>query len=286
MNIGALFATYYVLIIVSLGAMLVGATAAAVGVFALLRRQSLLGDAISHAALPGIALMFLMGYGTQPFILMLGGCIAGALGALLITFIAHTTTLKRDALLGIMLSVFFGFGIVLKTIIQKHAFVNQAVLGKFFFGNASTLLPADIVVIILVAAVVFLFLFFFWKEFIALSFDIDYMRAAKYPVLLLDIILTLSTIVAIVIGLHTVGVLLMSALLIAPAAAARQWSNSVGGMLRFSIVFGALSGVCGALLSSFVEHLPTGPMMVLCLSLIVLFSFMFAPTRLVGRSEL
>ena len=286
MSIGEIFSTYYVLIIVSLGAMLVGATAAAVGVFALLRRQSLLGDAISHAALPGIAIMFLLGYGAQPWLLMLGGACAGALGALLVTIIVHRTTLKRDALLGIMLSVFFGFGVVLKTVIQKQGFEHQAVLGKFFFGNASTLLPADIAVIVAVSMIVFTILFFFWKEFVALTFDMDHMRAAGYSVLVLDSLMMLSTICAIVIGLHTVGVLLMSALLIAPAAAARQWSNSVGDMLGLAIFFGALSGLCGALISSFIEHVPTGPVIVICLSVIVLVSFLFSPTRQVGRSEL
>ena len=277
---------YYVIIVVACGAMLVGATAAAVGVFAILRRQSLLGDAIAHAALPGIALMFLLGYGAQPFMLMLGGGIAGTIGALLVTVVVHTTSLKRDALLGIMLSVFFGFGIVLKTVIQKRGFANQAVLGKFFFGNASTLLPADLAVIAVVSAAVFLVLFFFWKEFVALSFDSDYARTAGYSVMALDIYLTLATIFAIVIGLHTVGVLLMSALLIAPAAAARQWSSSVSGMLWRAMFFGALSGLVGALVSSQVEHLPTGPMIVICLSTIVIISFLFSPTRQVGRGEL
>jgi manganese/zinc/iron transport system permease protein len=277
--------TYYVLIIVSLGAMLVGATAAAVGVFALLRRQSLLGDAISHAALPGIALMFLMGYGAQPWLLMIGGGIAGSIGAFLVTIIVHTTTLKRDALLGIMLSVFFGFGLVLKTVIQKQGFAHQAALGKFFFGNASTLLPADIMVIMSVSLLVGVLLYMFWKEFVALAFDSEYMRTAGYPIILLDSILTLSTIFAIVIGLHTVGVLLMSALLIAPAAAARQWSSSVKGMLGLALLFGAFSGLCGAITSSFVQHLPTGPMIVVCLSIILIFSFIFSPIRQVGRSE-
>ena len=276
---------YYVLIIVALGALLVGATAAAVGVFALLRRQSLLGDAISHAALPGIAIMFLLGYGAHPFLLLLGGGLAGSLGALLVTVIVHTTSLKRDALLGIMLSVFFGFGIVLKTVIQKQGVANQAVLGKFFFGNASTLLPIDLLMITLVAALVFSVLFFFWKEFVALSFDSEYTRTAGYSVLLLDIMLLLITILAIVVGLHSVGVLLMSALLIAPAAAARQWTNSVSSMVWLAILFGAFSGLCGALMSSQIEHLPTGPMIVIVLSGIVVCSFLCAPTRQVGRGE-
>ena len=137
----------YTLVIVAIGTMLVGAVAGGMGVFAVLRRQSLLGDAISHAALPGIALMFWLGNATNPYVLLLGGGIAGCIGAFVVTLVARVTPLKKDALLGIILSVFFGFGIVIKTMIQKQGLAHQAVLGKFFFGNASTLLPTDILVI-------------------------------------------------------------------------------------------------------------------------------------------
>ena len=140
-------------------------------------------------------------------------------------------------------------------------------------------------IIAIVACIVFMLLFFFWKEFVAVAFDSEYLRSAGYSVFMLDVMLILSTILAIVIGLHTVGVLLMSALLIAPAAAARQWSSAVGRMMWLAIFFGALSGLCGAFISSYIEHMPTGPMIVVCLSVIVIISFLFSPTRHVGRGE-
>jgi manganese/zinc/iron transport system permease protein len=280
------FAQYYTLILVSVGTLLVGATAAGVGVFAVLRRQSLLGDAISHAALPGLALMFMYSKSANPFILMLGGGIAGSIGAFLVLLIAKTTTLKHDALLGIILSVFFGFGVVLKTVIQKQGLANQAVLGKFFFGNASTLVPLDIAVIAGMAFLIFCALALWWKEFVLLSFDAEFSRANGYPVTALEFFLTILIVFSIVIGLHTVGVLLMSALLIAPAAAARQVSSSVAGMFFIAMVFGAVSGVCGSLVSSQFEHVPTGPTIVVCMSLIVVVTFLFSPKRNAARGEL
>ncbi len=276
----------YTLAIVILGSILVGITAGAIGVFAVLRRQSLLGDAISHAALPGIALAFWWGETTNPFLLTLGGGVAGCVGALLVILIARTTSLKQDALLGIILSVFFGFGVVIKTMIQQRGLAHQSVLGKFFFGNASTLLPVDIAAIALVTGLILLLLIFFWKEFVLVAFDPEFAYIAGYPAMLLDVILTIMTVVAIVIGLHAVGVLLMSALLIAPAAAARQWSNSVREMMLLAIFFGGSSGGIGALISSQVEHLPTGPTIVVCLSMFVIISLVFAPRRMLGRGEI
>lgn len=269
-----------------LGTMLVGATAAGIGVFAVLRRQSLLGDAISHAALPGIALMFMQSASTNPFILLLGGGIAGCIGAFLVILIARTTTLKQDALLGIILSVFFGFGVVLKTIIQAQGLANQALLGKFFFGNASTLAPFDIFAIAVMAFFIFALILLFWKEFVLISFDPEFSHASGYRIFAWELLITITTVFAIVIGLHTVGVLLMSALLIAPAAAARQWVSSVGAMFWLAVFFGAMACAVGSLISSYVEHLPTGPTIVVCMSSIVIITFIFAPERMAARGEL
>lgn len=280
------FMSHYTLIMVMLGTFLVGATAAGIGVFAVLRRQSLLGDAISHAALPGIALMFMYSASTNPFVLLCGGAIAGCIGAFLVLLITRTTPLKQDALLGIILSVFFGFGVVLKTVIQKKGLMNQALLGKFFFGNASTLSLFDIFAIAVMAFFIFCIMFLFWKEFVLISFDPEFAHASGYRVFALEVLLTITTVFAIVIGLHTVGVLLMSALLIAPAAAARQWVSSVGAMFWLAIFFGALACVTGSLVSSRIEHLPTGPTIVVCMSIIVIITFMCAPVRTTGRGEL
>lgn len=265
--------------LIILGASLVGAIAGGAGVFALVRQESLLGDAISHAALPGIALMFLFTESTNPFVLIIGGGIAGCIGALFVTFVLYRTPLKRDALLGIILSVFFGFGVVLKTVIQKRAIAHQAILGKFFFGNASTLLVIDVYILAILAVFLVVAFWVLWKEFFSVSFDRHYSAVQGYPVLLLDILLTFLIVTAIVAGLHTVGVLLMSALLISPAAAARQWTSSLKKMFWLSVLFGAFSGGCGALISSLARQLPTGPLAVVVASVLVLVSLLWGSER-------
>lgn len=259
--------------------MILGATAGALGCYAFLRQQSLLGDAISHAALPGIALMFLCTQSKNPAVLLLGGALAGIIAAFSVNFIASKTPIKKDAALGIVLSVFFGVGLVLLTYIQKRSLANQAVLNKFLFGNASTLLKEDIYLMAGVACVLLLCIFLFWKEFNILAFDPSFAQLAGYSVVRLELFLTILLVLAIVIGLQTVGVVLMSTLFIAPAAAARQWTECLRSMVLLASFFGAFSGVVGALISSFCDHVPTGPIIVVVMSSVVLFSLLIAPKR-------
>jgi len=178
-----------------------------------------------------------------------------------------------------MLSVFFGLGLVLLTFIQRQPGANQAGLDSFLFGQAAALVERDVLVILTIGSGVLLLMGLFWKEFKLLSFDPDYLGTIGYPVKWLDHLLTTLFVVAIVIGLQTVGVVLMSAMIIAPAAAARQWTDKLGGMILLAGCFGAISGVGGAVTSSVVPSLPTGPTIVLIISTIVFLSLFFAPNR-------
>jgi manganese/zinc/iron transport system permease protein len=277
--ISSLFSYHYTLFIVILGTTLFGVLSGVLGSFALLRRQSLLGDAISHAAFPGLVATFMLTQSTDPFILMLGGGIVGFAGALFASVIEYMTSLKYDALLGIVLSVFFGVGLVLMTILQKQAIGGQAVLNKFIFGNAATLLPYDIFVLIGVVIVIFTIIGLFFKEFTLLSFDRSFARAIGYPVWWLDMLYTMIIVLAIVIGLHTAGVLLMSSMLIAPAAAARQWTARLHHMICIAGLFGGVASIVGTIMSAQVPQLPTGPVIVVVLSCIVICSLLFAPNR-------
>ncbi|MBT3450210.1 MAG: metal ABC transporter permease [Bacteroidetes Order II. Incertae sedis bacterium] len=269
----------YTLRTVAMGAALLGITAGSLGGFALLRRQSLLGDAISHAALPGIALAFLITGSKAPLVLMTGAALAGWLGAALISSVTNRTRIKYDSALGIMLSVFFGFGLVLLTYIQRNPDANQAGLESFLFGQAAALVERDVFVILGIGALVIFLMGLFWKEFKVLSFDSDFFQTLGFPVRALDHLLTGLFVIAIVIGLQTVGVVLMSAMIIAPGAAARQWTDRLGRMIMLSGCIGAVSGVGGALISSSIPGLPTGPTIVLIVSSIVVFSLLFAPNR-------
>lgn len=276
----------YTLRTVALGAGLLGLVSGALGSFAVLRKQSLLGDAISHAALPGIALAFMLTGSKATLVLVLGAAIAGWIGTLLVMSIVRTTRIKQDSALGIVLSVFFGFGLMLLTYIQKQPQASQAGLDKFLFGQAATLLTGDVYLIAGLGLLVFAITLLFWKEFKLLSFDADYAASLGLPVRALDVALTSVIVIAIVTGLQTVGVVLMSAMVVAPAVAARQWTDSLGVMVALAGIFGLVSGASGAIISSAVQRLPTGPTIVVCLSALVVISLLFAPKRGMVRQQL
>ena len=269
----------YTLLLVLQGAVLLGITSGALGAFALLRQQSLLGDAISHAALPGIVLMFLFTHSKNPWILLCGGALAGVVGVLSMNYIVAHTKLKKDAILGIILSVFFGFGLVLMTVAQKIPVASQAVLNKFLFGNVATLLAEDVYVIAVISLLIFALLALFWKECAVYVFDPVFTQSVGFNVKIIEIVLTLLLVLAIVIGLQTVGVVLMSTMLIAPAAAARQWTTKLKHMVLLSGICGGCAASIGVYASSVVDHLPTGPAIVVAASVMVFFSLMCAPKR-------
>jgi manganese/zinc/iron transport system permease protein len=276
--LGDLFGNY-TLRTVGLGAAFLGIVNGVLGSFAVLRKQSLLGDAISHAALPGIALAFLLTGSKATIVLLLGAAAAGWVGTLLVMNIVKNTRVKYDSALGLVLSVFFGFGLVLLTYIQRMPVASQAGLDTFLFGQAATLLARDVATIGILGLAVLLIVLAVWKEFKLLCFDPDFALSLGFPIRRLDVLLITLLVTSIVIGLQTVGVVLMSAMVVAPAAAARQWTDRLGAMVAISAFFGALAGAGGALVSSLTARLPAGPTIVLCLTAIVLVSLLAAPNR-------
>lgn len=269
----------YTIRTVALGAAVLGIVSGALGTFALLRRQSLLGDAMSHAALPGVVLAFMLTGSKAPVVLILGAAVAGVIGTVLMLGIMRHTRIKEDSAMGIILSVFFGFGLVLLTFLQRNPTASQAGLNRFLFGQAATLLQRDVVVMALFGGAALLLTVIFWKEFKLLSFDRDFGASLGFPMRLLDVLLTTLLVIAIVIGLQAVGVVLMSAMIVAPAAAARQWTDKLSVMVLLASLFGALAGVTGALVSSLGSGLSTGPVVVLAISAIVVISLLFAANR-------
>lgn len=269
----------YTLRTIALGSAVLGIVSGALGAYAVLRKQSLLGDAMSHAALPGIALAFLLTGSKMSLVLIVGAALAGWIATLFIMSIVNSTRVKYDTALGMVLSVFFGLGLVLLTVIQKRPDATQAGLDKFLFGQAAALLERDVVTMGVLGASAISVTMLLWKEFKLLSFDPDFASTLGFPVRLLDILITTLIVIAIVMGLQTVGVVLMSAMIVAPAASARQWTDNLGVMIILSAFFGALAGISGAVLSASVPRLPTGPTIVVCVSAIVLFSILLAPRR-------
>ena len=269
----------YTLRTVALGAATLGIVSGALGTYAVLRGQSLLGDAVSHAALPGIALAFLLTGSKAPFVLVVWAALAGWVGTLAVMAVVRRSRVPFDAALGIVLSVFFGFGLVLLVVIQRRPEGTQAGLDTFLFGQAAALVTRDVVVMAVLGAVALVAALVCWKEFKLLAFDEEFGAALGLPMRRLDVALTTLIVIAIVIGLQTVGVVLMSAMLIAPAAAARQWTDRLGRMMALAALFGALAGVSGAVVSASTANLPTGPTIVLCAGVLVVVSLAFAPQR-------
>jgi manganese/zinc/iron transport system permease protein len=269
----------YTLRTVALGSGVLGIVSGALGSFAFLRRQALLGDAISHTALPGIALAFLLTGSRAPLGLMFGAAVAGWLGTLAVMVITGKSRIKQDSALGLALAVFFGFGLVLMSLVQRAPEAGKAGLDKFLFGQASAMMTEDVYTITAIGSAAIILMILFWKEFKLLSFDREFGASMGIAMRAVDVLLVTLLVLAIVIGLQAVGVVLMSAMVVAPAAAARQWTDRLGVMVALSAAFGALSGVSGAVLSSLTERLPTGPTIVLCISAIALLSMLLAPNR-------
>jgi manganese/zinc/iron transport system permease protein len=269
----------YTIRTVALGAAVLGIVAGALGTFALLRRQSLLGDAMSHAALPGVLIAFMLTGSKAPVVLVLGAAVAGVLGTFLLLSITRFSRVKEDAALGIILSVFFGFGLMLLTFLQRNPTAAQAGLNSYLFGQAATLLVSDVITMAVFGGGALALLVLFWKEFKLLSFDRDFGSSLGFPMTVLDMLLTTLLVIGIVIGLQAVGVVLMSALIVAPAAAARQWTDRLSIMMIVASTFGAIAGIAGAFISSLGTGLSTGPVVVLVVSLIVLLSLFFGASR-------
>jgi manganese/zinc/iron transport system permease protein len=269
----------YTLRTVALGTAVLGLVSGTLGAFAFLRRQSLIGDAISHAALPGVVLAFMLTGIKGPAVLMAGAALAGIAGVLLVIAITRNTRIKQDAALGIILSVFFGFGLMLLTFLQRDPDARQAGLNQFLFGQAATLLAGDVLAMTLFGGAALVLLVLFWKEFKLLSFDRDFGASLGFPMPALEILITLLLVVAIVIGLQAVGVVLMSAMIVAPAAAARQWTDRLGWIVVLSGLFGAVAGVTGTAISGLASGLSTGPVIVLCISAIAAASLLFGSSR-------
>jgi len=261
------------------GCMLLGLSGGVLGSFAFLRGRSLMGDALAHAALPGVCLMYLLTGSKSVGLFLIGAAIAGLVATTCITAITRHTRIKEDTAIAIILSVFFGIGIVLLTFIQHSASGNQSGLDKFLFGQAASLVSSDVTQMIVVSIILLSITTLLFKEFTLLTFDPGYGRGLGFPMGLLDGLLMMMLLTTVVIGLQAVGVVLMAAMLIAPAVTARYWTDRLSTMVILAGVFGALSGMLGTLFSTQVENLPTGPMIVLAATCFFLFSLLFSPRR-------
>lgn len=263
---------------------LFGVAAGLVGVFALLRKRSLTADAIGHATLPGVAGAFIVGtmlgvpVREGPWLLV-GAAIAGALGAWIIQLIAHRTRLREDAAIGIVLSVFFGVGVVLLGVVQNLESGTQGGLATFIFGHTASMLTADARAMGFIALFVLIVTFMLRKQLTLVCFNDTYARATGWPVQLVDLLLLGLIIVVSVAGLRAVGLLLVVAMITIPPAAARFWSDRLGRIVAISAVIGGVSGSMGSAMSALAPGRPAGAVIVLTAGSLFALSMLCAPRR-------
>ncbi|WP_245875901.1 metal ABC transporter permease [Veillonella denticariosi] len=264
---------------VLLGTALLGLASGIAGTFAVLRKESLIGDGLSHAALPGVVLAFLLTGIKDIEVLITGAALSSIAAAWLITITVENSKIKFDGALATILSAFFGFGMVLLTYIQSLNNAGQAGLSKFIFGQAATILARDVYITSIAAIIIMILTALFWKELKLISFDLEYAKTLQIPVTFTLILYRALLIMTIIIGIQSVGAILISSLLIAPAVGARQWTDKLGTMCILAGVFGMLSAIGGTLWSTIIPKLPTGPAIIVILSILVLLSLLFAPNR-------
>lgn len=270
--------------IVTAGATSLGIAGGIIGTFMVLRKRSLMADALSHSTLPGIAIAFLiataLGFDGKTLpILLTGAAVAGVLGVLCVQAISRHTRLTEDTAIGTVLSVFFGAGIVLLSVIQSMRGGNQAGLDHFLLGQTASLLMSDAILIAAVAGACAIVALLMLKEFRLVCFDDSYASAQGWPVTMIDMLMMALVVVVTVIGLQAVGLVLVVAMLIIPASAARFWTERLGMMTLLGGVIGGMSGYFGASASALLPRLPAGPVIVLVAGLIFAMSMLLAPNR-------
>lgn len=261
------------------GSVLLAASSAIVGSFTFLKKKALVGDAVAHSVLPGVCLAFIMAGTKNPFILVIGAFLTGWLSLVIIDVIVAKSKIKEDTAIGLILSVFFGIGILLLTMIQHSGNAAQSGLDSFLFGKAASLIGRDLIIFSTIGTILIITVLLFFKEFTLIAFDENFAKALGFPVRRLELVLTTLTVLAVVIGIQAVGVVLMAAMLITPPAAARFWTDKLKVMVLLAAIFGAFSGIAGAYISYIAPAMPTGPWIVMVISFIAIFSFFMAPGK-------
>jgi len=276
--------------VVCLGAAMLGAGAGIIGTFAYLRKRAMVSDAVSHATLPGVCVGFIlgiliMGAGRSLSLLLIGAGISAVLGILAVDWIKRHTRLPEDAAIGTVLSTFYGLGMALLSHIQTMPTAGQAGLEDVLLGNTAGMLRHEAELIAIAATLLTLIAALFFKELALICFDEAYAAARGWPVARLDLLMMGLLVAITVIGLKTVGLVLIIALAIIPPAAARFWTQRVIRMVAIAALIGALGGYVGAALSATAPNLPTGAVIVLTLALLFAISLFMAPARgLVGAA--
>ncbi|MDO4241634.1 MAG: iron chelate uptake ABC transporter family permease subunit, partial [Microbacteriaceae bacterium] len=270
-----------------IGTALIGATAGILGCYTYLRRQSLLADVLSHSALPGVYGAFMVTalvFGSRskaPLpMLLAGAALTGLIAVAIMRWITAKSRLRIDAAMATSLSLMYSIGLLLAHTVDRMPLAGKGGLKSFMLGNAATLTEADIATIGTVAAVALLLVVCNWRFLHLSTFDGQYARTAGLPHRTTEVLLATLTVIAAIIGVKIVGVILTIALVVAPAAAARQWTNRLRNMVILAGFFGVASCAAGTYISvQEKQGLPSGPVISLVLCAVFAFSLLFAPRR-------
>ncbi len=264
---------------VILGVSIIGAVSGVVGTFSFLRKKTLIADAVSHSVFPGICLGFLFAGTKDPVTLMVGAIFTGWFSVWSIDYIVRTSKLSEDTAIALVSTFFFAIGSVLLSIISKSQNSEQTGLKSFLFGKAATLSTTDVQVFFVVSVLIVAIVILFFKPIQLVCFNADFADSIGIKINRIEFLLSVLTVTTIAIGIQALGVVLMSALLIAPAASARYWTNKLVGMLVISALFGFLSGIIGVIFSTVKDDMPTGPWIVFVLFLFTMITLLFAPKK-------
>jgi manganese/zinc/iron transport system permease protein len=262
---------------VTIGSALLGGAAGVAGSFAVLRRRSLVGDMLAHASLPGVCVAFMITGSRSLLGLSLGALVSGLIAIGLMTVVTRWTRTKEDAAIGIMLSSFFGLGIVLLSIVTRSKSGGYSSgLNSYLFGEPGNMVDSDLIILAVVAALVLLVVGLLFKEFKLVAFDADFAQSQGWPTLKLDLAMMAAVAVVTIVGLPIVGVILMAAMIILPGATARLWTHKLHSLLLLAGLIGVATGAVGIRLAN---DLPAGPAIVLTGATLFVASLLFAPQR-------
>ncbi|WP_225048508.1 metal ABC transporter permease [Lacticaseibacillus kribbianus] len=249
-------------------AVMVGVMSGIVGSFIILRGMSLMGDAISHAVLPGVAVAYMLGINV-----LLGASVFGILAAMLIGFVASRSKIKTDTSIGIVFSAFYALGFILISMAESATNLHH-----ILFGNILAVSDSDIMTTAIVLALVIVFVVFFYKELFITSFDATFARTYGLPVQVVHYALMLVLTLVTVSSLQTVGIILVVAMLITPAATAFLWTERLHVMLVLAALVGVVSATVGLYLS-FTFNWASGPAIVLVAAALFGVSFAVSPKQ-------
>jgi manganese/zinc/iron transport system permease protein len=270
---------------VLLGTAALAAISAIIGTFTYLQKKSLLSDAVAHGMLPGIAGAFLLYGQKDALVLSIGAFVWGIISIFSIQWISRKTILQPTSAMAIVLSVYFGLGMVLLSRVQQGGYQDASGLQSFLFGQAASIVPSDLMVYGIFGGIALLILAASYRQIKWISFDVASAQAKGVKIGLFENILSILVVVGTAIGMQSIGLILIAALLITPAAIARMWTNRVPSMMILAAIIAIISAVSGSVISFSDAKMPTGPWIVLSMAIILILSAVFSPRQQMIRKR-